>query len=90
MSQKKPTTSQCVTSRAIILEPSTPNLTAKPGGGLPVLLMFHGGGHCVGYPEWEVPLLRLLVARYNMICIAPSYRLAPENPFPVSAWDRLQ
>lgn len=80
-------------SRVITLEPSIPNLIAKPGDGLPVLLMFHGGGHCVGYPEWEVPLLRLLVARYNMICIAPSYRLAPENPFPVSvndAWDTLQ
>ena len=80
-------------SRVIILEPSTPNLTAKPGSGLPVLLMFHGGGHCVGHPEWEVSLLRLLVARYDMICIAPCYRLAPENPFPASindAWDTLQ
>jgi acetyl esterase/lipase len=80
-------------SRVIILEPSTPNLTAKPGSGLPVLLMFHGGGHCVGHPEREVPLLRLLVARYNMICIAPCYRLAPENPFPASindTWDTLQ
>jgi acetyl esterase/lipase len=80
-------------SRVLILEPCTPNLAGKPGGGLPVLLMFHGGGHCVGYPEWEVPLLRLLVVRYNMICIAPSYRFAPENPFPASindAWDTLQ
>src|SRR3954451_19111024 len=80
-------------SRVVIVEPSTPNLTAKPDSGLPVFVMFHGGGHCVSYPEWEVPLLRLLVTRYNMICIAPCYRLAPENPFPASindAWDTLQ
>jgi acetyl esterase/lipase len=38
--------------------------------------MFHGGGHCVGHPEYEVPLLRLLVTAYDIMCIAPSYRLA--------------
>jgi acetyl esterase/lipase len=80
-------------SRVIILEPLTPNPTAEPATGLPVLLVFHGGGHCVGHPESEVPLLRLLVTQYNIICIAPCYRLAPEHPFPASindAWDTLQ
>lgn len=55
--------------------------------------MFHGGVHCVGCPESEIPLLRELVAKYNMICIAPCYRLTPKHPFPASindAWDTVQ
>ena len=75
-------------SRIIVLQPAPPKSTDN-AAGLPLLLMFHGGGHCVGHPESEIPLLRL-VTTYDIISIAPSYRLAPEYPFPCSindAWD---
>lgn len=53
----------------------------------PIVILIHGGGHCVGYPEMELTTARELVLAYNATCIFPSYRLAPEYPFPTDVND---
>ena len=60
-------------SRIIVLKPSNSTMTAEQAAGLPVLVMFHGGGECVSYPESEIPVLRRLVTKFNMICVAPCF-----------------
>ncbi|KAH8653870.1 Alpha/Beta hydrolase protein [Xylariales sp. PMI_506] len=59
----------------------------------PLVVLFHGGGHCVGYPELELDLARRLAFDSNAVVTLPTYRLAPEDPFPASvfdAWDIVQ
>lgn len=61
--------------------------------GCPVIVLYHGGGHCLGHPEMELTLARRLVKEFSAICILPSYRLAPEYPSPYSfndSWDALR
>jgi len=59
----------------------------------PLIILFHGGGHCLGHPEDELPLAREIAATHSAIVICASYRLAPEFPFPFSicdAWEMLE
>ncbi|KIV86401.1 hypothetical protein PV11_02012 [Exophiala sideris] len=59
----------------------------------PLIILFHGGGHCVGHPETELPLARALASTHSAIVICASYRLAPQFPFPFSicdAWETLE
>ncbi|RMZ79753.1 hypothetical protein DV738_g3123, partial [Chaetothyriales sp. CBS 135597] len=59
----------------------------------PLIFLLFGGGHVIGSPESEVELARLLAVTHNAVVVLPSYRLAPEYPFPFSAndsWDCLQ
>ncbi|KAK6373295.1 hypothetical protein LTS17_008315 [Exophiala oligosperma] len=59
----------------------------------PLILLFHGGGHCTGYPELELPLARRLAQTHSAIVVSASYRLAPHFPFPFSicdAWETLE
>ena len=75
-------------NRAIIAKSSKPSET-----GCPLIVLYHGGGHCLGHPEMELTLARRLVQELSAICILPSYRLAPEYPSPYSfndSWDALQ
>lgn len=75
-------------NRAIIVKPSP-----RPEGGCPIIVIYHGGGHCVGYPEMELELARRVVQEFSAVCILPSYRLAPEYPSPYSfedSWDTLR
>lgn len=53
----------------------------------PIVILIHGGGHCLGYPEMELTTARELVLAYNATCILPSYRLAPDYPFPTDVND---
>ncbi|KAK5316625.1 hypothetical protein LTR70_006174 [Exophiala xenobiotica] len=55
-----------------------------------VIVLLHGGGHSLGSPESELPLARLLVQKFNAVVVLPSYRLAPEHPFPASFNDALE
>jgi acetyl esterase/lipase len=48
----------------------------------PVVILFHGGGHCIGFPEMEVPFARDVALRFNAVVICPAPRLAPEHEFP--------
>jgi acetyl esterase/lipase len=76
-------------SRVLVCSPSPP-LTAQNS---PLIVLFYGGGHCVGNPESELPLARKLVQAFSAVVVLPSYRLAPEHTFPSSindAWSTLQ
>ena len=58
-----------------------------------LVVYYHGGGFTIGSPEDTATSCRQLVGALGVTCIAPSYRLGPENPFPTGmndAWDGLQ
>ncbi|KAL6700279.1 alpha/beta-hydrolase [Trichoderma pleuroticola] len=69
-------------SRTIVCQPAISSTVPSP-----IVIIIHGGGHCVGYPELELATARELVLAHNAICILPSYRLAPEYPFPTDVND---
>ncbi len=54
---------------------------------LPVLLYVYGGGWVVGSVVQNEPLIRTLAARTGWAIAAPTYRLAPEHPFPAGLED---
>ncbi|EXJ76501.1 uncharacterized protein A1O5_01009 [Cladophialophora psammophila CBS 110553] len=59
----------------------------------PLILLLHGGGHTIGYPEMQLRLARELVLAHSAVVICSSYRLAPEFPFPFSicdSWEVLE
>jgi monoterpene epsilon-lactone hydrolase len=53
----------------------------------PVLLYLHGGGFIACSPETHRPLVSSLVRRIGGRAYVPSYRLAPEHPFPAALQD---
>lgn len=77
------------TNRAIIVYPKT-NTDTQIETKWPVIILFHGGGHTLGYPEQELSLARVLVQKHQAVVICPSYRLAPEHPFPASYNDGFE
>ncbi len=56
-------------------------------GPLPVVVYVHGGGWAVGSVVQNEPVIRTLVARSGWAVLAPTYRLAPEHPFPAGLDD---
>jgi acetyl esterase/lipase len=67
--------------------------TSAPDDGSPLIVMYHGGGFCLGIPESEEKSCRDFVRAFGAVCISPAYRLAPEFPFPQGpkdAWDALK
>lgn len=48
----------------------------------PVLMWLHGGGLVLGTPEQEVGFCSDIAKRANVTVVIPSYRLAPEHPYP--------
>lgn len=56
-------------------------------GPLPVVVNFHGGGWCLGTPEQSGWLTSHVAARSRATVISPSYRLAPEHPYPAAIED---
>ncbi|KIX98387.1 uncharacterized protein Z520_05688 [Fonsecaea multimorphosa CBS 102226] len=75
--------------RAKLYQPS------NPGSDLhrPLIVMFHGGGFCIGTPESEEQSCRNFVQAFGAVCISATYRLAPEFPFPYAvndAWDAMR
>lgn len=70
----------------------TADLESTATTARPLIVLFHGGGHTVGYPEMEVPLARELTLAHGAVVVCASYRLAPRFPFPFSicdAWETL-
>ncbi|KAK4040136.1 Alpha/Beta hydrolase protein [Parachaetomium inaequale] len=67
--------------------------TVPPATPSPIILLFHGGIHVLGHPEFDLPLARHLALAHNATVILPSTRKAPEHPFPLmidDAWAALQ
>ncbi|WP_017932883.1 alpha/beta hydrolase [Nocardioides sp. Iso805N] len=54
---------------------------------LPIVVNIHGGGWCLGAPEQSAWLASHIAAATGAVVISPSYRLAPENPYPAAADD---
>lgn len=48
---------------------------------------FHGGVFIAGSPQTHLPMLSRLAKLARVTVIAPSYRLAPEHPFPAALRD---
>jgi acetyl esterase/lipase len=72
-------------NRAILYQPSKP-----PPKGSPLIIMYHGGGYCVGFPEGEEQTCRNLVTTFGAVCLSIAYRLAPEHKYPTGpndCWD---
>ncbi|MDQ4114489.1 MAG: alpha/beta hydrolase, partial [Actinomycetota bacterium] len=57
------------------------------GDAAPVVINFHGGGWCLGTPEQSAWVSSHVAAGTGSIVVAPSYRLAPEHPFPAAVED---
>ena len=60
---------------------------AAPGGLLPGLLYFHGGGLVAGDLDSHDALCRSLCSETGCRLIAVGYRLAPEHPYPAAVDD---
>lgn len=59
----------------------------KPIEKLPILVFYHGGGYVIGRPYWS-QYINTIIKLYKYLdgrcyIVAPDYRLAPENPFPI-------
>lgn len=67
---------------------------AADSSGHPLVILFHGGGFCLGGIENEELLSRKLAAPpLRCVVINVDYRLAPEHVFPAAindAWDVVQ
>jgi acetyl esterase/lipase len=57
------------------------------GNTSPLIVLFFGGGFVLGNPTQMAGLARSLVKRFNAVVVAPTYRLAPEHPFPTGIND---
>ena len=62
-------------------------------GPLPVVVNFHGGGWCLGTPEQSAWLASHVAELTGSLVVSPTYRLAPEDPYPApvdDAWAALR
>ena len=50
--------------------------------GAPAILHFHGGGHVLGVPEMDAPMLHRWAHELGCLILSVDYRLAPEVPAP--------
>ncbi|KAL2134837.1 hypothetical protein VTI74DRAFT_10733 [Chaetomium olivicolor] len=76
-------------SRLLVCHAAQPPVP-KPS---PVVVLFHGGAHVLGLPEFDLKLARELALAHNATVVCPSTRHAPEHPFPAmidDAWAVLQ
>lgn len=60
---------------------------AAAEGPLPIVINFHGGGWCVGTPEQSAWLASRVAEQVGCLVVSPTYRLAPENPYPAAVED---
>lgn len=75
------------TQRTVVFWPAN---TTKDTKNLPLIVFFHGGGWTTGGPEFAFSPARGYAGLLGAIVACPSYKYAPENPFPApmhSAWD---
>lgn len=87
-SETKYTTSDGTELRVKVYQPAEP-----PSEGSPLIVMYHGGGFCIGMPEGEEQTCRNLVQGFGAVCFSMQYRLAPEWKFPYAvtdSWDALK
>jgi acetyl esterase/lipase len=76
---------------SIIVRSYTTN--EAPPKGSPLIVMYHGGGFCIGDLLTLTPLCRTLAMKLRAVVLNVNYRLAPEHPFPIpihDSWDALR
>ncbi|GAB7006244.1 alpha/beta hydrolase [Nocardioides sp. AN3] len=56
-------------------------------GPLPIVVNFHGGGWCQGTPEQSDWLASHVAEQARCLVVSPTYRLAPEHPYPAAVKD---
>jgi acetyl esterase/lipase len=54
---------------------------------MPAMLWIHGGGFILGSPAQDDAAATMFARELGMTVVAPSYRLAPEHPFPAAMDD---
>ncbi|KAK0644448.1 Alpha/Beta hydrolase protein [Cercophora newfieldiana] len=74
------------TSRLIIYH-RKPDTHPHPPKRAPVIVLFHGGIHALGYPDVDVPMARSIAEAYNAVVVLPTTRKAPASPFPSMVHD---
>ncbi|KAI0404817.1 Alpha/Beta hydrolase protein [Xylaria palmicola] len=82
-----PTNDPSFTSAALLTLPAP---GSSPG---PLIVLFHPGGFFLGSPAKLAMYARPLAQLFNASVLCPSYRFAPEHPFPTGvedAWATLQ
>ncbi|WP_300683216.1 alpha/beta hydrolase [Nocardioides sp.] len=57
---------------------------------LPIVLNLHGGGWCQGAPEQSEWLASNVAVQARAVVVSPTYRLAPEHPYPAAVDDAWQ
>jgi acetyl esterase/lipase len=65
---------------------------ATPSGS-PLIVLYHGGGFCLGDLNNEEMNCRSFCKRFGAVCVDVDYRLGPEHKFPTAiydSWDVLQ
>lgn len=65
----------------------------RPASGSPLIVLYHGGGYCLGDLSNEELNSRNFTKAFGAVCINVDYRLAPEHKFPTAvddSWDVLQ
>jgi acetyl esterase len=68
----------------------SPALVHRPKdviGPLPCVIHFHGGGWVQGNPEQSSWMASRIAVRNHAVVVSPTYRLAPEAPFPAGVED---
>jgi acetyl esterase/lipase len=65
-----------------LYQPSKPR-----AGGAPLVLLFHGGGFCLGDLDGEQVACRRTTLELGCVVVNVDYRLAPEFPFPYAIND---
>ncbi|KAH8881208.1 alpha/beta-hydrolase [Thozetella sp. PMI_491] len=68
-------------ARTIVLSRKTADEKA------PILILFHCSGWASGYPEYELDFARQAADATGAVVILPSYRFAPEHPYPAAVQD---
>ena len=62
---------------------------SAPGGPLPAIVYFHGGGFVIGNLDTHEGMCRILANESGCRLISIDYRLAPEHTFPAAIEDGL-
>ena len=62
----------------------------EPGGQLPAVVYFHGGGWVAGNLDTHDSVARTLANGSNAVVVSVDYRKAPEHPFPAAVEDAYE
>ena len=64
-----------------------------PSSGSPLIVLYHGGGYCLGDLSNEEMNCRNFCREFGAVCLNVDYRLGPEHKFPAAvndSWDVIQ